>query len=337
VKHLFLLLLTLSFATTLRAQDEEQVSGRAHVFEFLNVATNPRQAALGGSFVAMKNDPNTIFGNPAALSTIIPDSAGRDSRLSFGFTKHILDINEGSLVYAAPTPESIGIGGTYSAGVQYIDYGSFTERNNKGESLGEFGAREVALTIAYSNIFPSRIRYGIGAKFISSSLVSGSSVQNYSSSGAAFDAGLFYEFDSLLMTAGIVAQNIGTQFSTYAGVDEALPFNLQLGVSKKLEKLPLTLFLTFRNLTRDREGRGLFFALNDFALGGEFVMGKVVRLRLGYENQKRRDLKLPSGSGLSGFSFGVGLNFNRYQIDYALSSLGAAFQPLHRMGASMAF
>lgn len=323
-------------SSTVRSQDIDE-SGRAHIFEFLNVATSPRAAAMGNTFVAMRNDPNTLFYNPGALGTITKDTNGFDQFVSFGFSKYVLDINEGYISFAETAPESLGDSATIAAGVQYINYGSFDGYDTKGVSTGSFGASDLALSLAYSNKAYDIIHYGVGVKFIQSNLVSGSSVENYSAKGIAADFGLFYDYQKALMTFGLSVLNVGTELKTYAGQKEALPVNVQLGVSKRLERLPLTLHLAFRNLTRDREGRNIFYAFNDFSLGGEFVMGKVVRLRFGYENQKRRDLKTPSGSGLAGFSGGFGLVIKRYQIDYGFSSQGPAFSALHRIGASIAF
>lgn len=325
-----------SLANLALAQDEDEVSGRTGIYQVLDIVSSPRAAALGNSFVAMKDDPNTLFSNPAALATLTVDSMGRRHKIAVGFLKHVLDINEGYISYATPTDTILGISGGFGAGVQYIDYGSFDGYDTKGEGTGDFGAGELAVSFGYGGDFRS-IHFGLAAKFISSSLVRGSEVQDFSSMGGAIDAGLFYEYEPLLMTFGVSALNIGTQFSTYAGVDESLPFNLQLGISKKLERLPLTLHLAFRRLSRDREGRGILYGFHDFSIGGEFVLGKVVRLRFGYENQKRRDLKVPAGVGLAGFSVGTGLNFKQYTVDVAYSSQGHAFAPFIRMGGSAAF
>lgn len=329
LSFLFLVLIS----TPVMAQSDE-TSGRAAVYEFLNIPVVPRAAAMGNAFVAMKNDQNTLFSNPAALATLQADSLGRAYRVSAGFLKHIKDINEGYVSFGAPADSLFGISGGFAAGIQYIDYGTFDGRDVNAVATGEFGAQELSVNVGYGGDFRG-IHFGLGAKLISSSLVSGSSVEDYSSIGGALDAGFFYEYEPLLLTVGVSALNIGTQFSTYAGVDEPLPFNLQVGVSKKLERLPLTLHVAFRRLSRDREGRNLFYALNDFAVGGEFILGKVVRLRFGYENQKRRDLKVPKGSSLAGFSLGTGINVKQYQFDIAYNHQGHAFTPLVRFGASM--
>ncbi len=318
------------------AQSDE-TSGRTQVFQVLSITPNPRAAALGNTFVAMKNDPNTLFSNPAALGSVVStDSTLEGLPLSFGYTKHVLDINEGYVSIGGRIPGADV--GAFGVGIQYISYGTFDGRDKVGLPTGTFSASEVALSAAYSGMIPERpVYYGAAVKFISSSLVSGGTTDNYSSTGIAADLGVYYQNDSLQMTFGLAALNIGTQLSTYAGISEPLPFNLQFGVSKKLERLPLTVHLAFRNLTRDREGRNLWYALNDFSIGGEFNLSKVLRLRFGYENQKRREFKTPAGVGLAGFSFGIGFAFTRLHFDYAVNAQGYALSDLHRFGVAYMF
>src|SRR5690348_7938314 len=52
-----------SFIFSARAQDVD-LSGRAHLSDVLNKPLSPRAAAMGNAFVAMKDDPNTLFSNP---------------------------------------------------------------------------------------------------------------------------------------------------------------------------------------------------------------------------------------------------------------------------------
>ena len=60
----------------------------------------------------------------------------------------------------------------------------------------------------------------------------------------------------------------------------------------------------------------------NFTIGAEFLMSKSLRLRVGYNNKQRQDLKTGTTAGLGGFSFGAGLVLKEYQIDYAYNSYG---------------
>lgn len=328
-------LVSISLFSALRplAAQELDESARTRLSDILNRPLSARAAALGNAFVAMKDDPNTLFSNPAAISTIQPRDSSKLNEIAINYSHYVLDINEGSFVYEHPVPEGVLFAGNFAVGVQYFSGGTLTEANTSGEQTGDFGTGDVALLLAYSSEGSNHLHYGVGAKVVSSNLVSGSSTGNdYGATWLAADLGLFYDYEPALMTFGFSVLNVGTEITTYAGVHEPVGPNVQIGVSKKLERLPLTLHLAFHNLARDREGRNIFYALNDFSLGGEFVLGKVVRLRFGYENEKRHELKVPAGNGMAGFSTGVGLNIKNYQLDFGLNGQGPDFNPFLRFG-----
>src|SRR5665647_2233324 len=80
----------LLLASGVQAQDIG-VSARAHLSDILNKPLSPRAASMGNSFVATKNDPNTIFSNPAALSTVEPSDSTKLNEISVSYTHYILD------------------------------------------------------------------------------------------------------------------------------------------------------------------------------------------------------------------------------------------------------
>jgi hypothetical protein len=325
-----------AFTTSLLAQDVG-VSGRAELSDILNKALSPRAAALGNSFVAMPDDPNTIFSNPAAISSVHIQDSEKMNVVSVSYTHYILDLNEGAVVYEHPVPESFLFAGDFAVGVQYFSGGTSTEASTTGQTLGTFNTGDVALSVAYSSTASNGLHYGVDAKVVSSSLVSGSSVQNYSSTWLAADLGLYYEWAAQRMTFGFSVLNIGTQASTYDTVRDPVGPNVQLGASIRPQHLPLTLLLSFHNLTRDLEGHKALYAFNDFSVGGEFILGKVVRLRFGYENQLRHELAVPTGNGLAGFSGGIGLHVKNYDIDFAVNDEGPDFNSFIRFGLRTAF
>ncbi len=327
----FFILYTSSFILSARAQDVNE-SARAFLSDILNKPLSPRAAALGNTFVATPNDPNTIFSNPAAISSIVITDSDRMNNISVSYSHYVLDINEGAVVYEHPVPENILFAGNFAAGVQYFSGGTSNAADATGQPLGTFNTGDVALLLAYSSTASNGLHYGATAKIVSSSLVSGSSIQNYSATWMAADLGLYYEWVKERMTFGLSVLNLGGELSQYAGVGEPVGPDVQFGATIKPEHLPLTLGLDFHNITRDREGRNIFYALDDFSVGGEFTMGPVVRLRFGYENELRHELNVPTGSGLAGFSGGVGLHIKRYDIDFAINDEGPDFTPFIRFG-----
>ena len=58
--------------------------------------------------------------------------------------------------------------------------------------------------------------------------------------------------------------------------------------------------------------------------------------RLGYDNQIHRLTSPSADKGLAGFSGGLGLKFDKFNLDYSVSQIGLSAY-LHRMGFSLDF
>ena len=286
-----------------------------NTYEFLRVDNSARAAALGGSFITYFDDADIIFYNPAGLKLI------EGSPISFSFTKHLMDINLASLAYSIEF-ENIG---RLGAGVQYINYGTFDEADEFGNRTGEFGAGELALLLGYAGEIEENFYYGANVKFIYSSIA------DRSSTAAAVDIGFHYIIPSQKINIAIVALNLGTQLSSYINKKEDLPIDVAVGISKRLENLPLRLSLNFHKLTEKREDFAQRFKA--FTVGAEFYLSKVLTLRFGYDNEKRSELKVGTTAGIAGFNAGLGVNISDYRFDYGYSSLGI-IGGLHRISLS---
>ena len=286
-----------------------------NTYEFLRVDMSARAAALGGTFVSNHDDPNVIFYNPAGINLLSEDP------ISFSFVKHLLDINLASLSYSTEF-EDIG---RFGGAVKYINYGTFTQADEFGNREGEFGAGEVAFILGYANSLDSNFNYGVDIKYIYSKIA------DRNSSGLGFDIGLNYFIPEADFCIGFAAMNIGTQLSSYYEEKEKLPLDISIGVSKKLEHLPLRLSLDFHKLNADRED--FIDRFKAFSVGAEFTLSKVLRLRFGYDNEKRSDLKIGTSAGIAGFNAGLGAIISDYNFDYGFSSLGV-IGALHRVTVS---
>ena len=274
-------------------------------YDFLKLDIGARASALGGSFTSSTNDVNTIFYNPAALSTLINRQA------SVGFFKYLLDINSGNISYGQKFKNSGYIGG----GIRFINYGSFEKFDEQSNPLGTFSANEIALSIGYSNVYNSNIHYGVNAKFIYSG------IDEFSSTALALDLGVLYTIPVSQWNFGISLMNAGVQLSEYNATKENLPLELRFGVSKKLEHLPLRVHFELDDLTADQDN--FFDRFKNLSVGGEFDFSDNVRFRIGYNNNQRQDLKTGSSLGIAGFSAGLGMKIlDNYSVDYAFNSMG---------------
>lgn len=286
-----------------------------NTYEFLRLDLSARAGALGGSFVSNNDDPDVIFYNPAGMQLLT------DNPVSFSFVKHLLDINLASLSYSTEINDL----GRFGAALKYINYGTFQEADEFGKRNGEFGAGEAAFIIGYANQLDESFFYGVNAKFIYSGIA------DRSSSAVGFDVGLHYALPSQQLNVGFAILNVGSQISSYYDTKEDLPLDFVIGVSKRLEYLPLKLSLDFHKLNEERDE--FFQKFRAFSLGAEFTLSKTLRLRFGYDNEKRKELKIGSFAGIAGFNVGLGAVISEYRFDYGFSSMGAIGE-LHRISIS---
>jgi len=287
--------------------------GQNNAFDFLRLDSSPRASALGGAYIAETADPNVIFYNPAGIVNT------KNIPVSFSYLKHIAGINSFSLSSAFDFMDL----GKFATAIQYINYGSFDERDAAGTKLGTFSAGDFAFTLAYGNNVNNRLFYGGGIKFVYSGIA------DVYSMGILGDFGLQYIIPESNWKFGLSLLNMGRQISYYGTVNEEMPFSVQLGFSKKLAHTPLQIFFAFTRLNDEDR----FKYIN---AGAEITLSKIIQLRVGYDNKKREEFKVASSAGLGGFSFGLGIAVRKYHIDYAFNSMGS-IGAMHRIGITTSF
>lgn len=308
-------------------------NGGNSAYEFLTLTNSARIAAMGGNFLAVNdNDITLTQANPSLINASMHNS------LSLGFVDYYSDINYGFAMYG----RNFAKAGSFVGSMQYISYGDFSLTNDQGEEQGTFNAGEYAFNIGWGRSLDTVFRIGANAKMILSNL------ESYNSLGVAVDvAGSYIPDDKTCIS--LLFRNIGRQITTYAsnGV-EPLPFEIQLGVSRRLEHLPfrvsaLLTHLEKWDLTYDapddqssltgesstRSGIGDFAdkAFRHVVIGGEFMPAKFMSIRLGYNYQRRQEMAVASRTGMVGFSWGLGLKVSKFGINYSRSRYHLAGSP----------
>lgn len=324
-KKLFIVLFVL-FCT----EAFSQIGGK-YVYQFLNLVTSPRQAALGGKVVTIYDyDVNQAIFNPA---TINPEM---DNHLSVNYGSYFGEVTYGTAAYAYTYDRHKE---TFHAGVSYVNYGKFDGYDENGQETAEFTGSEIALSLGYARNIPwSDIYIGGNVKLISSTL------ESYNSFGAAIDLGALYVDDYNDINIGLSLRNIGFQITPYADTREKLPFEIVAGVSQEMENVPIRWHLTLENLqewniafsnpnraegTLDGgsvEEKVSFFnnALRHVIVGAELFPAKSFSVRLGYNFRRAEELRIVEQRNFSGISAGFGLRFNNVRFDYSYSRYTAA-------------
>ena len=273
-------------------------------YDFLRTDVSARTAALNGSFVSMKDDPNVLFYNPASIGTLTTP------KVSASYVNHLMDVNAGSLSYGQ-TLEGVG---SVGAGILYMNYGSFSRTDELLNVLGTFNAAELELVAGIAAHYDDDILVGMNVKYIYSSIA------EYTSTAFAVDLGFLYDIPSQNLSIGGSVLNIGKQLKSYSGVHELLPLDVKFGITKRPEHLPVFLNIDFHRL--NESGDKFIDRFSNITIGAEFLMSTSLRLRIGYNNKQRKELKTGTSAGLGGFSLGAGLVLKDYQIDYSYNSYG---------------
>jgi len=302
-------------------------TGGDNVYEFLNLTHSGLVSSLGGSNVSLRgNDLNMIYHNPAALNK------NMDKSIALNYTNYFAGINYGMAMYSMSLSEPLNL----AAGITYLNYGSFTGSDPSGNITGTFHAAEYAFTLSGSYLIDSLFAVGLNLKPVLSHL------ENYTSFGIAFDAGVSYHSADNLLTAGLVFRNAGYQITTYAGeTRENLPFEIQAGISRRLSHAPFRFSLTYRHLEKfdltylykntDNAGSTGFFEnlMRHIVAGAELIPHRNFYLSAGYNYQRRRELQIESKVSTVGLSWGFGITTSNITIGFGRATYHLAGSSNH--------
>jgi hypothetical protein len=307
-----------------------QIGGKS-VYQFLNMITSPRQAALGGKVITIfDEDVNQAHFNPA---TINPEM---DNHLAVNYGNYLGAITYGTAAYAYTYDRHVQ---TFHAGINYVNYGKFDGYDENGNQTTSFTGSDIALSFGYSyNVPYTNFYFGANAKLISSTL------ESYTSYGGAVDLGALFIDEGNDVNWALVVRNLGTQITTYSGTQEKLPLEVLAGVSQEVENVPIRWHLTIENLQQwniafSNPNRAIgsidgsatqekisFMnnALRHVVFGIELFPKKSFNLRLGYNFRRAEELRVVDQRNFSGISLGFGLKMGKLKFNYSHSRYSLA-------------
>lgn len=306
-----------------------QIGGKS-TYQFLNIISSAKIASLGGYAIAVPDgDIEMAYFNPALIDSSL------HQELNLNYVNYFSDINYGFAGYAYRL-KKIGV---FTTSIKYINYGEFLLTDETSAINGEFSSSETALNIGWSNAYKYGLKYGVNLKFVMSNFY------DYTSTGILVDIAGTWSKPEKGIIVGMVVKNMGSQITTYTPNNfEPMPFEIQAGVSKKLQHAPFRFSANFHNLQvfdfyydspNEIESSSLFggdvieedkshlaeIIFRHFTIGTELLLSENFNLRIGYNHQRRSELKLREGSkaGAVGFNFGIGVHIKKFKIDYGRS------------------
>jgi hypothetical protein len=305
-------------------------------FQFLKVMTSARSCGMGEAFSAVANRSDAVFFNPAALTRV------RQFDFSVDYLDYFLDISHFgfSAAYSIHNLGTFGFQGIITnmdeikvTSVEALDFIDGVYLGYTGETITP--ASQV-FGLSFARELTDKFSFGVTAKYAREDL-GVKSTDNF-----MFDAGLTYNtgFKSLMIAA--VVRHFGpevrfydkvrlprydaatnsTYYQRYTGKSYPLPQTFNIGISTHL------ISSQEGSMVRS-ENQSLLLAFDmvqprdydqQYNIGLEYGFNNIIFLRAGYKVNYDEE----------NFSFGFGLAFNKYRIDYAFSDFGDYLDSLHR-------
>ena len=308
-------------------------TGGLNVFPFLEMTYDARSAGLGRKLITTyDNDINMGVINPASFNEEMDNSIGFNQALHAG------GINHGMVIYGKHLKDK----GTVAGHIRYVAYGQMDRTDVNGQTIGTFSAGDFVFGGSFARKLNPRISVGATVNMIWSQL------ESYSSLGASIDVGAIYTSENERTTFSVVARHVGVQFTTYTEDSRTpLPAQAMMGLSHKLAHAPFRFSVVAHHLNQwdltyndpsleptidpltgevvpvPVAGFGEKLARH-FLFQVELLAGETLRIRGAFDYHQRRQMLVMNRPGMGGFSFGAGLNFKRFSIDYGFYIFSSA-------------
>ena len=311
MKKIFLITILLLFTASIYAE------GNAGTEDIFNFGAGAKALALGRTFVALSDDVSAIYWNPAGLFNL------NKKTVSIFYSKLFYDTFYGFLGYVHPTADY----GTLGIAVLSLYTGGISAYDNDSFYINDFSNTKMKILVGYANKLPW-IPLVLGLNF----KMNISSLNNESATAINMDIGLQYN----LLKPDLKA----IALSGHKSIDDE--FVLGLVFKNIFFKTGTRL-----NLEEDEEnfeikigGTYLHWMSQGFSIRGlldlHFHEQRSMQFSLGLESRIYDKYFIRTGYILdSGLSFGAGILYSQWQLDYALT-----FRPLgatHNMSITWEF
>lgn len=295
VKHLLAVVGAVILAAPAFGQTNFAAGGTAA--PWVKMASSARIAGLADAGSALGGEIDSQNLNPASLAGL------KGQQFTLMHNIYVLDSSVEHVGYGLGLFENAGL----AVSADYVSFGSVDKYKVVNSALvadGSLNPTAWTATLGYGQSIGA-LSLGVNAKMLNQDL--GASA----SSAFAGDLGARWNFGSAEggEEVAVAYQNVGTQLS---GAN--LPQGLKLGAGLHGKVGIGTLRLLGDTNALAAEG-----AFGSGSLGAELVGNEIYALRVGY--------KLLSNGGAGGPTFGAGLRFSSFNVDYAFASrdgLGAA-------------
>jgi len=263
---------------------------------FLKIGSGARPSSLGDAYTSVSGDVNSLFHNPAGLSS------AKNFEFTAQYGTYFQSILHNALAFSYRLSDKAGVIGV---GVINLSVDKIDKRTSDTAIPDTtFSAGDYAYIISYARQLWEKVSLGVNAKYIYSK------IDDKTAGAFAGDIGVIAQptVFTKSISVGIAAQNLGQEIK-FDTESDPLPFTIKAGISSRFinEKLLISLDTI---APRDNS--------ISFAVGAEYTQPVAsvlnVSARAGYRTSSNEE-KL---EGLAGLTAGAGIVFKgQYLFDFA--------------------
>jgi hypothetical protein len=289
---------------------------------FLLFQPSARSAGMGEAFVAIADDANATYYNPAALAD------DKTRHMSTTFYKPVPSLASDIFTSFAAYTQPFGGVGNMGFSLTYTSLGTQHRTDQQGQDLGEFTSFGLALGVSYGTYVTKSVSLGVTMKLVHEKLASqGAGIEKGKGAGTSFagDVGFMWKTTDKLTVAWVL-RNVGPNI-TFIDADQAdpLPQNLTVGFAYKILESGNSSVLFTTDVYKPLADEGFFsfvtgwsdspqaeeFKDIDYHTGAEWNYNlsedSAFALRAGYSHDEDGKRKSPT--------FGLGLKYNWASFD----------------------
>lgn len=271
-------------------------------FAFLKTGFGARSAAMGQAYTGLSDDINAIFYNPAGLLQM------KHPQLAATYVNYFEGINCGNIAYTKRInfKSQVAFFGQFLSATE--DRTLVDQSGNYAGTDGTFGMSNILVGFSYAYHLMSVIDLGVNLKYLRENL------DDNVGSAVALDIALMHQTTNPKLKIGAIIKNLGKQLEYYSD-------------NKYEENLPSSIAVGFKLQAKDQlivTGDLIKPFKNDISicLGSEYDIHNSLFLRAGYRLNASDWKTGGDWDATAGISMGLGFNWKKYCLDYAILSYG---------------
>ncbi|MFQ6673862.1 MAG: hypothetical protein ACE5GH_03625 [Fidelibacterota bacterium] len=274
-------------------------------FSALEIPYHVRSLSMSATGVADAMGMDISGTNPALLFSG-SGGPGGGSALLLSLIRYPAQVQSEMVEWRLPLGRGRG-----AVSVRHVGYGVFDDRDEGGVKTGQFSAGDTWFSVALAQRMLTRVDVGATGGFFFSQ------IEDVTATLGLLTLGTALHIPQIDATLGLSVRNLGVTLNSYTAYKEVIPTSLNLGATKKLAHLPLTISLD-----------GVWWHGEDRSrvrMGGEFVFPYGIFLRWGVSSyrfdQKTNNLWRDVATGTS---LGLAYRSRNLTMDVGLQYTGVA-------------